>query len=200
MVDHPSDPNADPGWRPALRGAVWFFLPGAAIRQRRRVEGGRIEPLMGLRSVFVTFGVALALIGLVVLILWSTSSLGTDGSSTTTVAVAVGAFGLATLAAGRLVERRLDCSDDRSLTSSYTTRFFLRLAFGESPALAGFVGFILCGNPLVYFLGVAFAAGGFWRAAPTARNLAEDQDRLRDSGCGRSLMVALRTAPPSTDR
>lgn len=115
------------------------------------------------------------------------------GGSTTTVSLVVAAFGVAVVAAPRLVERDLDCSDDRSLTRSYTNRFFLRLAFGEPPALAGFVGFVLCGNPLVYGLGLVFAAVGSRRAAPTSRSLAEDQERLRVAGCGRSLMVTLRT-------
>ena len=199
-MDPPSDPSADPGWGRALRGAASVVVPGLAFRQQRRVEAGRIERLMGLRSVFVAFCVALLLIGLVVVILWATSGIGAVVSSTTAVVVSVGAFGLAALAAPRFVERDLDCSDDRSLASSYTTRFFLRLAFGESAALAGFVGFILCGNPLVYVLGLVLAAVGFRRAAPTSRNLAEDQDRLRAAGCGRSLVGALRTPPPSTDQ
>ncbi len=200
-MDQPSDPDADPGWRQALRGAAWIMVPGVALhRHRRRVEQRRIEPLAGLRSIFVAFSVALLLVGVVVVILWGASDLGEDGLSPTAVGVAVGAIGVATLAAPKVADRPLDCADDQSLVRSYTTRFFLRVAFGESAALVGFVGFILCGNPLVYFVGLALTAVGFWQAAPTARNLAEDQERLRAAGCGRSLVVALRTAPPSSGK
>jgi len=76
------------------------------------------------------------------------------------------------------LERPLDCSDDPSLAASYRTRFFLRLAFSETIALLGFVGFILTGRWWVYPVGAVFTAVGYARLAPSASNLSRDQDHL----------------------
>lgn len=59
-----------------------------------------------------------------------------------------------------------------------------------------FVGFFLTYAWWPYPIGVAVAAVGFIRAAPTTRNLARDQDALATSGCGRSLVQALRGMRP----
>jgi hypothetical protein len=44
-------------------------------------------------------------------------------------------------------------------------------------------------------MGGVFTAIGLWRLAPTAAHLDDDQQRLRASGCGRSLVDALRNQP-----
>ncbi len=191
-----SDPSRDPGWREALGGAAWVLLPAVAIRRQRRLaEQGRLDRLVGLRRIFVTFSVALPLIGVVVLFVWLAGDLGTD-LSTAGFTIALVVLGMLALALTKLVDGRLDCSGDEALAVSYQRRFFAQVAFAEAAALGGFVGFILTGNPLLYVLGLAFTAVGFWKAAPTAANLARDQDRLRAEGCGRSLIAALRTPTP----
>jgi hypothetical protein len=45
----------------------------------------------------------------------------------------------------------------------------------------------------VYWAFVPFALLGNVRAAPTRRNLAADQEKLRNGGCSLSLIRALRT-------
>ena len=82
------------------------------------------------------------------------------------------------------------------LAKTYTQRFFLRLAAAEAAALAGFVAFVLTGSGWMYLLGGLFTAIGFPLPAPTTRHLQEDEERLRDSGCARSLVDALRRNPP----
>lgn len=95
------------------------------------------------------------------------------------------------------IERPLDCTDDRRLAGSYRTRFFLRIAFSEVAALFGFVAFFVTYYWWAYPIGAAIAALGFRRAAPTAANLRHDQEILSRSGCGRSLVRALRQPNPS---
>ncbi len=126
----------------------------------------------------------------------ATTTLTARPVSVVAVAVAIMVFGVFSIVVPRLVERRLDCSDDRLLAGSFRTRFFLRIAFAESAALVGFVGFILSNNGWMYALGAGFAAVGFYRAAPSAANLAEDQRRLTQASCVRSLIAALTSLPP----
>ena len=95
-----------------------------------------------------------------------------------------------------LVERPLPCTDDRGLAGSYRARFFLRMAFAESAALFGFVGFFLTYAWWPYPIGAVMAALGFARAAPSRRNLERDQQDLVHRQCARSLVGALRLAPP----
>ncbi|HEX4980424.1 MAG TPA: hypothetical protein VFV63_01950, partial [Ilumatobacteraceae bacterium] len=89
----------------------------------------------------------------------------------------------------------LDCTNQETLATSYTTRFFLRIAVSDATALTGFVGFILSGNPATYPIGLIFTAIGFTIIAPTAANLARDQMRLSLGGCGRNLVADLRRGP-----
>lgn len=91
--------------------------------------------------------------------------------------------------------RWLPCG--RSLKSSYTTRFFLRLAFSDAAALVGFMLDIAMGPWWVYFVGAGFAAVGLSQLSPTRRHLAQDQDELALHGCTRSLTEALRRSTPT---
>ena len=100
---------------------------------------------------------------------------------------------------GRVVEKPLDCSDDRRLAESYRTRFFLRIAFAESAALFGFVGFFTASEWWVYPGGVAIAFAWFARAAPTRTRLQQDQEHLSEQGCFRALVPALTRLPRPGD-
>ena len=106
-------------------------------------------------------------------------------------------LGVAAGILGRLVERPLVCTDDVSLAGSYRTRFFLRIAFAETAALFGFVGFFIASVWWVYPAGAGIAFIGFARAAPTRTRLRRDQERLSEQGCFRSLVAAL-TRPGET--
>jgi hypothetical protein len=67
------------------------------------------------------------------------------------------------------------------------------MAFSESTAVIGFVGFILTTNPAVYALGLCFTAIGFFNLMPSASNLRRDQEALRLSGCSLDLVTELRS-------
>jgi hypothetical protein len=99
--------------------------------------------------------------------------------------------------AARFAEKPLDCASDQQLSGTYRTRFFLRIAFGESVALFAFVA-VFTGAPLwMYYAGATVSLIWFWtRAAPTRTALARDQEALNAAGCSRSLVAALRTVPP----
>lgn len=153
------------------------------------------DGLSRLRLLYASFVSAIVAIGVVVLILDGVI----EDSDTVPDAAAIGVivlFGVVCLVAPPLVERPLDCTDDRSLVAGYTTRFFLRLAFGETPALVAFVVFVLTGRAWLYLVGLPFTAIGFLRAAPSGRNLDRDEEALVAAGCGRSLRAALGTVPP----
>jgi F0F1-type ATP synthase membrane subunit c/vacuolar-type H+-ATPase subunit K len=149
-----------------------------------------------LRQVFVTFCVALGMFGVVLVFLWPSQSKESDSPG---FAIFLLALGVAAGIVGRIVEKPLACTNDISLAASYRTRFFLRIAFAESAALFGFVGFFTASVWWVYPAGTAIAFVGFARAAPTRTRLRRDQDRLNEEGCFRSLVAALAsrpTAPP----
>jgi F0F1-type ATP synthase membrane subunit c/vacuolar-type H+-ATPase subunit K len=168
------------------------------VGMRRAQREGDANALQLLRQLFISFVVALLLIGAVVAGTAGDTSSDADGLSSSVVAAGVAAYGIVSLFAPRLFERPLDCATDTALISGYRTRFFLRIAFAEAAALIGFVGAFLSGNPWMYALGAAFAAVGFVRLAPSRRNLHTDEEALNLQGCGRSLTRLLLSARPGT--
>ena len=186
------DPGGDPGWRPAPRYALVTLVPGWRLWLNKRP--GRSDGLILLRGILLSFAPALVLIGVVVAVLDAGGGLGT-GMSAPPASLGVASVGLASLA-GSALERPLHCEDDARLAKSYTQRFFLRVALAEAAALIGFLAFVLTGSGWMYPLACAFTAMGFWRLAPTAEHLREDEERLQASGCSRSLVAALRQNPP----
>lgn len=200
MAVEPSSGSEDPGWSYALRGWWLVLLPfplGVLLRRFSRRAERQATMLELTRALFVSFAGAFLLIGFVVVILARASSLTANRIvGLSPMAVAVVTVGATCLAAPSWIERPLDCSDDARLVASYRVRFFLRLAFAEATVLLGFVGFLLTGRWWMYPLGGAFAAAGLVRLAPTAGNLATDQEELRAVGCSRSLLGAM-TIPPS---
>ncbi len=181
----------DPGWQLDWKSALLTFVPSLAIR--RAVRSDR-DPLVALRTLFLTFCAAIVAIGVVVVTLGDL----TTGSEPTGLSIAiVVVFGGACLLAQHFLAKPLDCTSAQSLASTYRTRFFLRMAFAESAALVGFVVDIALGPWWVYFIAVIFTAVGFALLAPTRRHLEQDQEALSRNGCMRSLMSALRT-PPNT--
>jgi hypothetical protein len=193
------DPTSDPGWRAALRIAAWALIPGFGITlQQRRAASGRVDGLTMLRSLFLSFSGALVMIGGVVAVLTNFSNLNRDrtGSPAAVAAGVLAVIGVGTLVASAKLGRPLPATSLSELGGAYRTRFFLRLAFSEAAALCGFVAYIITGRWWMYPLGAAFAAAGFSRLAPTAANLAGDQDQITASGSGLSVIAAVRTATP----
>lgn len=187
------NPDADPGWRPAISGALRGLVPGWGMRSRRR-QPATADGLLILRGLYLSFVCAIGLIGVVVAILEGEE--GIRGSvAERPAALVVLAVGVASLLAPRLLARPLSCESETALAGAYRQRFFLRIAFAEAAALVGFTGFIASGAGWIYLLGASFTAVGFARLAPTVRHLDQDRDDLRRRGCSLSLTVALRQMP-----
>ena len=192
--DVADDPHAgDPGWFTA-KSLLWALLPGVGIQRAQRDADSVLQLL---RLLFTTFVMALLLIGVVVLVL-SADPAYSDETTVSAAAAGVAAYGLFTLLLPSLIRRPLDCASAETLSQSYRTRFFLRLAFAESAALVGFVGVFLAERWWLYAIGVAFTSVGFARLAPTEASLSRDQDALSTAGCGLSLKEVL-LEPPARD-
>lgn len=143
-----------------------------------------------MRAFFLSFIVGGVLVGAAVVVLEFYGELvGT--TSQFPVAVGVVVWGLVGFAVPTVLDRPLSCEGDAELAKSYVQRFFLHIAFAESAALAGFLGFIFTGAGWLYPLGAVFTAIGFSRMAPTATKLEHAQAELHGAGCHRSLLAAL---------
>jgi hypothetical protein len=175
-------PADDPGWRPNWK----IFVPGLAPVAMR--EAGARGLLAGLRSVFVSFCVALVLFGVVLLFLPPSDA--DDPLSDELAMGIVAAVGVVSLAVG-LVVGRLDGSSVEALKRSYNQRFFLRIATSELPGLVGFVLAFIAESHLPYFFSLLFVAVGFARAAPTTASIQRDQDQLNAAGSAADLRQAL---------
>lgn len=185
------DPDADPGWGSALSAAFLGLLPGLGIHHFKK-QWAAGHGLIALRRMYVSFVVAIGLVGVVVAILETTADdIGSTGVLPVAVLV-VAAVGLATLAAPRLLARPLRCENESALADGYRQRFFLQIAFAEAAALVAFIGFIVSGAGWLYPVGALFSAIGFAKLAPTSGHLRQDQEDLRRRGCNVSLMSALR--------
>jgi FtsH-binding integral membrane protein len=179
-----------------LHGVWWFIVPGAGVAQQRRARAAGAHGLIVLRQTYLAFALALALIAVVVVPMSAATTLTPHPYRPAPVSVAVLVLGVVALFGVRLVEKPLDCSDDRRLAGSYRIRFFARLAFSESASLLGFAAFIITNSAWPFFLGAACTAVGYYRLAPTKAHLDQDQDVLDHAGCTRSLRAAMAVLPP----
>ena len=183
-VDRP--PDEDPGWQFSPR-MLAFMLPGyEQFFGRRRA----VDTLAATRQAFTGFTGSLVLYGVVLFFLEPGQRDLKRSPGLALVFTAVAA--LNSLITPRLLEKPLEGTDFKALAASYQVRFFLRVAFAEFAALIGFVMFFVANEWWAYPLGVAVAAVGFARLAPTKANLAKDQADLRRRGNQLSLVAALR--------
>jgi hypothetical protein len=183
-------PLDDPGWRSAVDlAAKGLVVPWVGLSGRR--PSGGVDGLVALRSLVLTFVLAVSMIGVVVAVLDRYGRLPAQLEAIP-VAGAVVACGVLAQLAGAFVERPLDGSTAAALAAAYRTRFFVRVGLAESAALLGFVGFILTGAPAVYLAGSVMTLVGFTRLAPTRARLAADQQRLSSTGSAIRLVAALR--------
>lgn len=188
--------DGDPGWRPAVKGAVLGLVPGLAFVRMRRGRAPRArDGLIALRSTFLGFVTQLGGVGIVVGFL-----AGGDGDrpslSGGAGTVLVMLVGMASVLFVRYWPLPLVCRSDVTLAGSYRSRLFLRMAFAHMAALSGFAAFFLTANPAMYPLALVFAAAGYASLAPTATHLEADQQALADLGCARSLVAAVRFTNP----
>jgi hypothetical protein len=157
----------------------------------RRFPGathGSVPALVALRTVFMSFVAAAMLIAVVVVVLVAGDSLG---SAPLPLGVVLPAgLGVANIVLGLAIRSELPPDED-GLAAVYNTRFFLRVAMAEAPLLGGFVGVVLTGSVVPYLVGLVLAVPFFAVAAPMARNLARDQQVLRERGSEMDLVEVL---------
>ena len=163
----------------------------------RRQEKASDDGLIVLRRVFMSFCVAIALFGIVSVLIGPPTELR---QRTPKVALGLLIAGGLSVVGGTFFERPLDCADERRLAGTYRTRFFMRMGFSESAALLGFMGYFMTAEPWVYPAAAGVTSLGFSRAAPTRGRLRRDQDRLDATGCAISLVQALRVSRSGPSR
>jgi hypothetical protein len=153
-------------------------------------SGPMSDGLATLRILYLGVLNSTVIIGVVMGIMVATDAFPPGSGGAWIGLVVVAAAGLVTLTAKGLAPR-LDCSTPGKLAGTYRVRFIVRLTLAEAPVLAGFVGALVTGEPLLFLVGLPFAVVGYTRAAPTRRNIDRDQDELLAFGCGTSLLDAL---------
>jgi high-affinity Fe2+/Pb2+ permease len=87
--------------------------------------------------------------------------------------------------------RPLSTTDAKSLAGSWRTRFFIGLGLAEVVAPIAFAAALVVGTRWLYVIGLGFALYGLWMIAPSRKNLATAQDRLRLQGSSLDLTSAL---------
>jgi hypothetical protein len=139
---------------------------------------------------FTAYSVSVVLVGVVAIVLTIFSD-GERDASSWLVAGGVTLWGSVALILSRVLRRPASCDSDRSLATWYRTTFFLQVAFASSAALVGFLGFVLTWDPWIYGIGLAFAAIGLVRIAPTERRIRADDEAIGRAGCDRSVLRAV---------
>lgn len=170
----------DPGW-------PWYsttVLPG--MTRRYLVMHSADDQRRVLRT--ITVGFVEMIVGLAILGIWMSTGGAHDASP-----VLIGASGVAMVAPlfARRLGRGLDCSSNVALAESYRTRFFLRAAFANVPALAAFVVIATGGPAWLFGVGLTISIATVFFDAPTRARLAREDAALAAGGCGRSLVAAL---------
>jgi F0F1-type ATP synthase membrane subunit c/vacuolar-type H+-ATPase subunit K len=151
-----------------------------------------LHQTQGDSDLYLSFVLALALFGFVLSFIAPFRS-EHDGLAW---AIGIGALAIVNLWMIGRIEQPLLCESEEALGGSYRTRLFVRLAFGESTALLGFVAaFVIDGN-WIYFFAALCSVPAFLRLAPTKAALIRDQDELTSRGCALSLIEAIRSTPP----
>ena len=177
----------DPGWREAMRSAPLVVIPG--MLQHRMRSGS--SPLVVMRTVVLSFGLSLGLIGVVVAILTSTLERPPAMQTSAGAAVLAGVAIIASTGIAAVRRRRLDCSTSTTLARSYRARWFLQVAAAMSCALVGFAMFVTTDTWWLYAVAFAIAIGLLIVIAPTRKRLQAEAEVLRRFGCRQSLLAAL---------
>ena len=176
--------SLDPGWRPALTRATRSLVPLYGLKS---VTKSAQDGLTAIRSILLSIIFALFIFVIALRIIVRPD--GGDPGRTPYLIAGIGLISASVIS--WLVRRPLAAPDNRSLAGAWRTRFFVGLAVAEAAALLGFVVALSVGNTWVYGIGLAFALYGLWAIAPSRRNLARDQERIRARGSPLDLTTAL---------
>lgn len=173
------------------RAAVNAVVPFLAVFSR----GAARTRLELTRLVFSTVVVALFLLVVVVgvLVPWTSS-----GSVPVVVwlLLAAGLVGLVGAAWAR--GRPVACRAGAELARAYRERVLGGVAFGEAPAVLGFVAALQADAAWPYLVGLALSLIALAVIAPTDGDVERKDAQLRASGCAQSLRQALLAAPDDT--
>jgi hypothetical protein len=145
-----------------------------------------------LRTLFVAFGLALA-IALVVIPMVPAGERRIAPSTALVVIAAAAATSISV--AGVLKRRPLRGTTSAAVAGSYRVTFFLLLALAEAVAALAVVSYFLGGSVGTYFLGIGLALPGYAMAAPTTGDIARHQERLNQRGAGADLLGGLLQRP-----
>ena len=180
------DRTVDPGW-PRGQQLLWTLIPMSGYGMSRRLIG---DGLVALRQMFLKFAAIWIWVGFVVLLFVPPEDSPPNGWIALVVAVGIAAvIGVAVI--HRV--RRLDCSSERALGSSYRARTLTMLGVAIVPFAFGFFAAVADGRVL-YLLAAPCAVVALAIAAPSVRDVRRSQARLEADGCIESLVGALRTA------
>ena len=184
----------DPGWGDAWP-ALWVLIPYVGLeRMRRRNAAGEVTTLRTIRQVFIGFVMMVALGGPI--LLWVTLT----SRNTPSMRAVEGLILLAAViaVAGRLLEPELSCASEATLAASYSTRFFLRMAFANAPVLLMFVIGTVSGATVTFAFAALFAIVGYAHAIPSAGRLTREDAALSERGCRWSLVRSLQMRPSAS--
>ena len=159
----------DPGWRQALPAMIPLF--GRVVASRRPPH------IIVMRALWLSFASAIVWIGVVTVLLTSSS----DATGSAVLGFAAIAVAAAVAAVGTVWARRRRARDDphSNDAGAYRSYFFVCIAFGELPALAGFAFALAQSRTGTYFVGAAFTLIAFALVAPTRRFMAAQGPTLR---------------------
>lgn len=138
---------------------------------------------------------ALLCIGVVFVIVASDKKVHLRHLNPVPFAVGLVVVGVVLYVVARRLERPLDGSSEAMLVRSYQARLFVWVGIGEFPVFLSILGVVLTDSYWLYLLGLVFAFAGFARVAPTAANLARDQQELSNRGFTLSVTQALSSMP-----
>ena len=179
-----NDPVGDPGWGPVIRRLPVLVIPVVGMMRMTRETNG----LVAMRILWVVFVNAVALIGVVVIVLGGEL----DGTIDSSLALGVtGSVGVLAQLVGARFIREADVSSVAAFVPTFQRWFFTRVALAEAAAFLGLVMFILSASRLVYVVGAVIAFAGMVDAAPSARRLAGLQKKADAEGGGLEVLAAL---------
>jgi hypothetical protein len=157
-------PENDPGW--------WVYPPVSVITK--------------LRLIFGFFVLSVTLAGVLI-----AANLGFDQPESRWLWAAggYGVFGVWAVHASSV--RPLVCGGTPLLVAQYRTRFFVAMAFGETPFLVGAVVAVIASSAIPAMIGLVASLAGFAIAAPARRDVAAVEQHLHGRGCPFSLVAGL---------
>ena len=145
--------------------------------------------LVVMRALWVATTFTVAFMG--ALVLFVSAGLRSGGVDGRLMAGFVVSAGVLCHVAAQLFIPSVDGRTHIEVVASVSRNFFLRLALTQPTALFGFLGFVLTGNPVVYFLGACLSAIGLSGTMPGSKWITKREVELRKLGSSVDLMRLL---------